>query len=73
MSGIVICTGACYGCRRVFTFNPLYVPSLRIDGAREPFCQACVERANSIREGKGLPPHEIHPEAYEPLPEEELP
>ncbi len=73
MSGYVICTGVCYGCKQLFTFNPLYVPSLTIDGVREPFCRACIERANIIRKDKGMPPLEIHPKGYEPLPEQELP
>ena len=73
MSGYVFCVGVCYACKRVFTFNPLYVPSLSIDGVREPFCLPCIERANAIRQAKGMPLLQIHPQAYEPLPERELP
>ncbi|MDQ3254389.1 MAG: hypothetical protein M3R15_10860 [Acidobacteriota bacterium] len=73
MSGYAICTGTCYGCKQLFTFNPLYVPSLTIDGVRWAFCRACIERANAIRKDKGMPPLEVHPRGYEPLPEEELP
>ena len=73
MSGYVFCLGVCYACKQVFTFNPLYVPSLTIEGAREPLCRSCIERANVIRKNKGMPSLEIHPQAYEPLPEGELP
>ncbi len=73
MSGYVICTGTCYGCKQLFTFHSLYVPSLTIDGEREPFCRTCNERANAIRKDKRMPPLEVHPRGYEPLTEEELP
>lgn len=67
--GYLLCTGSCYGCGRLFTFNPDYVPSLTIEGERRPFCGSCVERANVVRETKGLALLTIHPEAFEPLPE----
>ncbi len=73
MSGYAICTGTCYGCKQLFTFHSLYVPSLTIEGEREPFCRACIERANAIRKDKRMPPREVHPRGYEPLTEEELP
>jgi len=36
------------------------------------FCRECVEEANEIRKEKGLEPHFIAPNAYEPVDEEEL-
>ena len=71
--GYMFCTSACYGCGRVFTYNPDLVPSIRINskgqpdpsGQREPICEDCVERANPIRIKNGLEPIRIVPGAYE--------
>jgi len=70
--GYAICTSACYGCKRLFSYNPLRVPSLRIDGIKEPFCQDCISRANVARKTKGLDPLVPHPDAYSPCDEGEL-
>lgn len=70
--GFVQLIATCVRCSRPFMCNPHKVPSVRIDGKREPICRACVEFANPIRIEKGLPPIEILPGAYEALPEEEL-
>jgi hypothetical protein len=72
MSGFVMALGTCFGCNRVFGFNPNKVPSIRIDGVKEPVCGDCMELANVERKALGLPPHEIQPDAYEPLPEGSL-
>ena len=66
--GYVFLTGACGSCGRIFSYNPNYVPSLN----NAAFCESCMTIANAKREEMGLPPHPIHPQAYEPLPEEEL-
>lgn len=62
--------GHCYTCGRLFSFNPNKVPSvpanLTTTGEREPVCRACIEKANPERVKNGLPPIEIHPDAYEP-------
>lgn len=60
--------GNCYGCSKLFSFNPNYVPSIRPtpEAPREPICRECIEKANSQREASGLPPFQIHPEAYTP-------
>ncbi len=58
--------GPCVNCRRTFQFNPHKVPSAIVDGEREPICMACVREVNPIREGKGLPPIQVLPDAYEP-------
>jgi len=50
-------------------FHPNLVPSLRINGTREPICRTCIDVANPIREEKGLAPITILPAAYEPAEE----
>lgn len=73
MNGYVFATSACFGCRRLFSYNPHKVPSHRDEhGVRQPVCQACVDVANPRRKANGLPPIVPHPDAYEPLPESEL-
>lgn len=72
MSGYVFCAGQCISCGRTFSFNPVRVPSVRINGNREPVCESCIIRANPLRIKRGLEPVEILPGAYEPVPEHEL-
>jgi len=66
MSAWVTMIGSCFGCSRPFSFNPMRVPSIRVDGDRKPVCQSCINRANALRKAQGLPQHEVHPDAYEP-------
>ena len=66
--GYAMMLSECGACRRPFMSNPTKVPSLH----DTPFCKGCVTRANEQRKAKGLKPHLIHPEAYEPCTEEEL-
>jgi hypothetical protein len=70
--GYAFAHGDCYGCGRLFSFNPLRVPSLPVDGVRQPICEACVARANPLRVANGLPPIVPFPDAYEPVDENEL-
>lgn len=71
--GYCLAFSECVGCRSIFGYNPNYVPSIRTSyGTKEPVCKQCIERANPIRKEKGLPEFTIHPQAYEPLNEEEL-
>ena len=70
--GYAIVYGPCVACKVPFGFNPNRVPSVRVNGEREPICRACVERANPLRVAKGLEPIRILPDAYEPCREEEL-
>lgn len=73
MSGYAYCIGSCINCRIPLTFNPERVPSIRVNGSREPLCRECFNRWNDIhRTSKGLAPEVLHPAAYEPCPEEEL-
>ena len=64
--------GPCIGCRRVFGFNPVRVPSITINGNREPICRDCVARVNPMRVANGLPPIEPFPDAYDGCDESEL-
>ena len=72
--GYVMGMGSCLGCGKVFTFNPMKVPTIRDpkSGEKEPICGICMHKANVRREEMGLPPHHIEPDAYEPANEEEL-
>lgn len=70
--GYAMAMGPCIGCGRLFSFNPVAVPSAVVDGVREPICRDCVERANPIRIAKGLEPIVIRPDAYEPVEENAL-
>jgi hypothetical protein len=65
----MIAIGNCMVCKRMFSFNPFFVPSIRIEGKREPVCRGCIEQANPRRIKNGLAAVEIHPEAYEPAEE----
>lgn len=71
--GYVFMTGTCVNCGKVFNFNPIKVPSIRINGIREPICGKCIEKVNPIRKERGLPEIEIEPDAYDWCREEELP
>jgi hypothetical protein len=78
--GYAIVQSACFGCGRVFGYNPHRVPSIRVNadrqpdpqGEREPVCRTCIETANRSREAHGLPLLAIPEGAYEGFPEEEL-
>lgn len=65
--GYMSAMGNCFGCGRLFSFNPDRVPSITPPGGtREPICGECVKRANPTRIAKGLPPIIPMPGAYEP-------
>ncbi len=66
MTGYMIAMGACIGCKQPFSFNPDHVPSIRINGNREPICANCVDRVNPIRRRNGLEPIVPHADAYGP-------
>jgi hypothetical protein len=71
--GSIMVHGACIACGTVMTFNPLYVPSIRIEGKREPLCRGCHAAWNRIhRTSQGLPPVPLHPLAYAPSEEHDL-
>jgi len=54
--------GSCVACHALITFNPSFVPSIWVNGSREPICARCHAKWNEIH-GKN---EAIHPEAYEP-------
>ena len=71
--GYVMSVGTCFGCNRVFSFNPMRVPSYpHPERGRLPICQECVARVNPMRKANGLPPIVPHADAYEPCEESEL-
>ena len=56
----------CCACGRIISCNPEIVPSLRVNGEREPLCPSCHARWNEIhRVSKGLAPIEALPGAWE--------
>lgn len=64
--GFMFVIGNCFGCGTRFSFNADKVPSIPINGKREPICETCVERANPQRVANGLAPIVPLPGAYEP-------
>lgn len=62
----------CLGCGKIFAYNPKRVPSLPVNGVKEPICLSCVEAANEERLEKGLKPFKIHKDAYKPISAEQL-
>jgi hypothetical protein len=70
--GYAFCISPCIGCGRVFNYNPMRVPSVTVNGSREPICQRCVDRVNPTRIANGLEPIVPLPDAYEACDEAEL-
>jgi len=70
--GYALCMGQCYGCKKTFSFNPVKVPSLTIEGTKEPFCKDCIDKANVERVKLGKEPLTYSPEAYNACNENEL-
>lgn len=64
--GYMLAMGDCFGCKQVFSFNPELVPSVVVNGKREPICRNCVARVNPRRVANGLEPITILPGAYDP-------
>jgi hypothetical protein len=56
----------CYLCHMLFTYNVDRVPSVIVNGRREPLCADCVRDINPKRIARGLPPIVPLPGAYEP-------
>lgn len=70
--GYVIAMGSCLACRQVFSFNPMRVPSIRVNGVLEPVCGACMALVNAKRVAAGVEPHPIMDGAYGACNESEL-
>jgi len=67
--GYAILYGRCIACKGVISFNPHTVPSLIVNGIREPLCRACANRWNQLHPNSARP---IQDDAYEPIDENEL-
>ena len=70
--GYAIVFAPCFGCGRVFGFNPHKVPSILVKGVKLSICLDCVERVNPMRKANGVPEIVPDPDAYEPIEEHEL-
>ena len=70
--GYAIVFAPCIRCNNISGFNPRYVPSIRINGVREPICRECIPEVNEMRKEAGTEPIVPHPDAYEPIDEHEL-
>ena len=70
--GYAMAVGSCVSCRKVFSFNPMRVPSITYGGTRQPICQDCVDRINPERRKNGVPEIVPHPDAYTACDEGEL-
>lgn len=70
--GYAFAMAPCIGCGKIFSFNPLRVPSITIGGERQPICLACVQRVNPRRRANGLPEIVPLPDAYETCDEQEM-
>ena len=44
-----LCYSPCFICKKVFGYNPKKVPSIRVNGIREPLCRNCLNMANQLR------------------------
>lgn len=67
--GYALMFGNCIACKSPIGFNPHKVPSLRINGVKEPICESCANRWNELHPGQE---RAILPGAYEPMDEHEL-
>jgi len=72
--GYVIVQGQCLLCKKLFAFNPKWVPSFRVPehGEKQPVCRECMDEVNEARRNNGVPPFKIHANAYEPADENEI-
>lgn len=70
--GFCFAFSKCAACHQPFAYNPLRVPSVRINGVKEPLCRGCVLEWNVRMVKAGKEPHPIPDDAYEPIREEEL-
>lgn len=60
----MLAMGPCFGCKKLFMFDPDLVPSIIHDGTREPVCRSCVAMVNPRRIANGLQPIVPLPGAY---------
>lgn len=67
--GYALCHASCAACHQPVAFNPHLVPSIRINGVKEPLCESCANRWNTLHPENA---QVINPRAYEPMDESEL-
>jgi hypothetical protein len=67
--GYATMMGFCIACGKPISFHPHKVPSLMIDGKRQPICEGCANRWNGLHPEQARP---ILEGAYGFFPEEEL-
>jgi hypothetical protein len=72
MTAYALAWSPCVQCGTLMSYHPHKVPSVRINGVRQPLCETCVKRANPLRRERGLEEIPIQPGAYDPCPESEL-
>ena len=70
--GYAFAVSACVGCKGIFTYSPVHVPSLVVKGQREPVCPSCFQWRQDWRKEHGLEEEPLDPRAYEPIEEELL-
>lgn len=63
--GVMFVIAPCVGCQRLFSFSAERVPSVIVDGVRQPICRSCVDVANPVRVENGLDPIVPLPGAYD--------
>lgn len=68
--GYAIVMGFCINCKNPIQFNPHRVPSIRVNGVREPLCESCAHRWCEIH--KVDPEQVIFSDSYSPVEESEL-
>lgn len=67
--GYAIVMSPCAACKMIVHYNPHKVPSIRINGSREPLCRRCAERWCELHPEAPRPDLS---EAYAPVPEYDL-
>lgn len=70
--GYALMWSPCVRCGRVFGFNPHKVPSIRINGEREPVCRDCYEVLAAIQKKAGMEVLPLDAQAYEAIDEHDL-
>lgn len=67
--GWMTCFGSCIVCDQPFSFNPHAVPSVRVNGEREPICQNCIAAINIKRKLLHVAEIKVAEDAYKAVEE----
>ena len=67
--GYISMIAYCIACKTLIQFNPHKVPSLVVNGVKEPLCESCANRWNQLHPENARP---ILKGAYEPADENEI-